>query len=63
MSVVALSRVVHEELQQQLKGVEGGILSGVASWDEYLRMTGKRAGLLQALAVVDEETQRFDNQE
>lgn len=60
MSVVALARVVRDELQEDLRSVEQGILSGVATWDEYKTLTGKRQGLQQALAVLDAQVQRFD---
>jgi hypothetical protein len=60
MSVVALARVVRDELQQDLQGVERGILSGVKDKDEYWMLVGKRQGLQQALAVLDAQVQRFD---
>ncbi len=62
MSVVALARVVRESLQESLASVEAGILGGVATWEEYKGLVGKRQGLQLALSLLDEEVRRFDEQ-
>jgi hypothetical protein len=48
---------------EAVKSVESGILNGAKSWDEYLSLVGKRRGLIQALASIDETTSRFDDQD
>lgn len=63
MSVVALARVLRESLQETLASVESGILGGVSTWDEYRGLVGKRQGIMQALATLDEEVRRFDEQD
>lgn len=60
MSAIALARLVREELIESQKSVEQGILQGVQSWDEYQTATGKRRGLMQAQAILDDVIRRFD---
>lgn len=62
MSVVALARLVRDELVESQKSVEQGILQGVQSWDEYQSAVGKRRGLMQAQAILDDTVKRFDEQ-
>lgn len=60
MSVIAYARIVREELEEALKSIEIGLLQGVEDWDKYQNAVGRRRGLLQALAIVDETMARFD---
>jgi hypothetical protein len=62
MSAVALARLMHEALAGDQQILEQGILQGVQSWDEYLAATGKRRGLMQAQAILDDVVRRFDEQ-
>ena len=63
MSTVAFARIVRKELAEALENVEAGILGGVKSMDEYRELVGKRQGLQRAIAVIDETTRQFDEQE
>ena len=63
MSAVALARVVQEAIVEALVSTEVGILNGVKNWDEYQRLCGKRQGLQQAQTILEEETDRMNNQE
>lgn len=60
MSVIAYARLAREDLEESLRSVESGILSGVQTWDEYNKAIGRRRGLMQALEMIDETTRRFD---
>lgn len=61
MSTVAFARLVREELADDLSSAEAAMLSGgIKSFEEYQHIAGKRQGLLQAIAVVDDVTRRFD---
>lgn len=60
MSVVAFARLMREELEEDLKSVEAGILGGLADHDHYRQAVGKRHGLMQALAILDDTIKRFD---
>lgn len=60
MSVVAFARVLREELEEDLKSVEAGILGGISDHDSYRQAVGKRHGLMQALASLDDTVKRFD---
>lgn len=60
MSTIALARLVQEALMESQQSVERGILQGVQTWDEYQTAVGKRNGLLQAQAILDDIVQRFD---
>ena len=62
MSAVALARLMHEALAGDQQILEQGILQGVQSWVEYLATTGKRRGLMQAQAILDDVVRRFDEQ-
>jgi len=64
MSVIALARVVRDDLLEARNGAEQAILNGhPTSFDEYRFLTGKRAGLETALALLDEAVKRFDEQD
>lgn len=63
MSVVALARVVREELEDVLHSAEAGILGGVPDLNEYHRLCGKRQGLLQAISILDEQVSRMEQQD
>lgn len=60
MSTVAFARILRDELETDLKTIEQGILGGAKDFEEYRFMTGKRWGLIQALAALDETMKRFD---
>lgn len=62
MSTVAFAGLARQDLREALDGVEAGIMQGAATWDEYQYMLGRRRGLQQALAVIDETIKRFDEQ-
>jgi len=62
MSTVAFARLVREELETDLTSVDAGIMQGVESWDQYQYALGKRRGLQQAIAAIDDVTRRFDEQ-
>jgi len=63
MSVVAFARAAREEIENDLRFIETSILSGVKTWDDYVRLTGQRRGVTQALEKLDEVMERFDRQE
>jgi len=63
MSTVAFARIIRDELAEALQSIEAGILGGVKSMDEYRELVGKRQGLQRAIAVIDETTRRFDEQQ
>ena len=59
--IVAFVRIVREELEDELRTAEEGILNGPQDIDEYRRLVGKRQGLKSALAIIDETVKRFDD--
>jgi len=63
MSVVALARVVRDELLEELQVLEQGILQGVQDRDQYWALVGRRQGLKQALGILDDQAKRFDQQD
>ena len=63
MSTVAFANKLRAEIEADLTSVEQGILSGAKDWDEYRLMVGKRHGLKQALAALDDITRKFDAQD
>ena len=64
MSVVAYARIARQELKETLESVESAMLSGgIKDFIEYQHIAGKRQGLLQALAILDETSKRFDQQD
>lgn len=60
MSVVAFARLMREKLEEDLSSVESGILNGIADYEQYRQAVGKRHGLMQALATLDDTVKRFD---
>ena len=62
MSTIAFARLVREELDEDLRLAEAGILQGAESWEQYQYALGRRRGLQQAIAAIDETTRRFDEQ-
>lgn len=62
MSVAAFVRVTVKDLKEDLDSVERGILDGVKTFDEYLSLVGKRKGLLQAIAVIDDTAAKFEQE-
>jgi hypothetical protein len=50
-------------MEADLASIEQGILAGAKDWEEYKFMVGKRHGLKQALALLDDVTRRFDAQD
>lgn len=62
MSVTAFERVVRIELEDQLKSIEEGLLSGVDSIEEYRQRVGERRGLIRALTMLSETLKKFDAQ-
>ena len=59
--VVAFARLVREELKESLDQIERAILAGDAKdHEEYRYLTGKRQGLQQAIAIIDDTSKRFD---
>ena len=63
MSVVALARVLRTEFERMQQITETGLLNGVKDKDEYWLLVGRRQGVMQARAILDEEAQRFDAQD
>ena len=59
--VVAYARIVRQELQEAIQQLEQAILAGDAKdLQEYRYLTGKRQGLQQAIAIIDDTSKRFD---
>lgn len=59
--VVAYARIVRQELDEAIKQLEQAILAGDAKdLQEYRYLTGKRQGLQQAIAIIDDTSKRFD---
>ena len=59
--VVAFARLVRQALDEELKQTEQAMLAGnVKTFEEYRYTAGKRQGLLQALAIIDDTSKRFD---
>lgn len=63
MSTVAFANKLRMEMEADLASIEQGILAGAKDWEEYRLMVGKRHGLKQALAILDDVTRRFDAQD
>lgn len=63
MSVVAFARVQRKELEEELAVLDHAILSGRAkSFDEYREITGERRGLVKAIAIIENLSKKFDEQ-
>lgn len=61
--IVAFARMMRNSLEEQLDSVDRGLLGGnLKDFGEYQRLSGKRQGIVEALALVDEVTSKFDNQ-
>jgi len=60
MSTVAFARISRDVMEEELQSVETGMLNGVTTWEAYQYALGKRRGLMQAIAVIDETTRKFD---
>jgi hypothetical protein len=59
--VVAFARLVRQDLEEALQSLDRALLAGDAkSFEEYRYLTGKRQGLQQALAIIDDTSKRFD---
>ena len=59
--VVAYARIVRQELDEAIKQLGQAILAGDAKdLQEYRYLTGKRQGLQQAIAIIDDTSKRFD---
>ena len=61
--IVAFARMLRNSLEEELSSVDRGLLSGnLPDFYEYKRLSGKRQGIVEALALVDEVTSKFDQQ-
>jgi hypothetical protein len=63
MSTIAFANKLRAEIEADLTSIEQGILSGAKDWDEYRFMVGRRHGLKQALAALEDTTRKFDAQD
>ena len=61
--IVAFARIMRQELDNEVSVVDRSLTSGaLQSMEEYRNITGKRSGLIIALAILDETIKRFDEQ-
>ena len=61
--IVAFARVMRTRLEEEIASVDRGLLGGnLKDFNEYHRLSGRRQGLMEAVALVDEIMNKFDSQ-